>query len=123
LVGQIQDCDLGIVGAVLGILALGGWVGALENYWAEFSAVSSKANGSWWLTEVLRAFCDHLAIDLPQPVAGIDDLGGVGRELVAADDVLYGKRLAAGSSEEFGCSRVARRARHSYPVNDHFDCA
>ncbi len=40
-------------------------------------------------TEVLGTLLDHLAIDLPQAIAGIDDLVGIGADLISADDILW----------------------------------
>jgi hypothetical protein len=40
------------------------------------------------LTELLGSLCHHLAINLPQSITNVDDLGSVGSKLVAADDVL-----------------------------------
>jgi hypothetical protein len=39
-------------------------------------------------TEVLGALLDHTAVNLPQPIAGIDNLGGVRDDLVTTDDIL-----------------------------------
>jgi hypothetical protein len=70
LVGKIEDClAWAIIATLVGVLALGGWVGTLQH-------------------EVLAALLDHLAVDLPQAIAGVDDFGGVGDDLVATEQIL-----------------------------------
>jgi hypothetical protein len=44
-------------------------------------------------TKVLGALLDHPAIDLPQAIAGVDDLHSVRDDLVAGQDILGGKML------------------------------
>jgi hypothetical protein len=55
-------------------------------------------------TEVLGTLLDHLAIDFPQAIAGIDDLAGIGADLISGDDVLWlGPSQSQLQGGESGC--------------------
>ena len=60
-------------------------------------------------TEVLGTLLDHLAINFPQAIAGIDDLAGIGADLVSADEVLWSGQVSHRS--------VSRRGRAAAKVS------